>query len=183
MVPGVGSLAAMAMEVRSVRPDEHDALGQLTLAAYRGVDPRTTDAGDGYDDELADVARRAKDADVLVAVDPEQGVLGGVTYVPGPESSAAEFTDVDAAGIRMLAVSGEARGRGVGEALVRACVERATAAGKRRITLHSTERMTAAHRLYLRLGFVRDQAVDWEPVPDLVLLGFRLDLPAATPAT
>jgi ribosomal protein S18 acetylase RimI-like enzyme len=169
----------MAMEVRLVRPDEHEALGKLTLAAYRGVDPRTTDAGDGYDDDLADVGRRAGDADVLVVVDPERGVLGGVTYVPGPESSSAEFTDPDAAGIRMLAVSSEARGLGVGEALVRACVDRATAAGKRRIVLHSTERMAAAHRLYLRLGFVRDEATDWEPVAGLVLLGFRLDLPAA----
>jgi ribosomal protein S18 acetylase RimI-like enzyme len=168
----------MAMEVRLVRPDEHEALGKLTLAAYRGVDPRTTDAGDGYDDELVDVGRRAVDADVLVVADPERGVLGGVTYVPDSGSSSAEFTDPDAAGIRMLAVSGEARGRGVGEALVRACIDRATAAGKRRIVLHSTERMTVAHRLYQRLGFVRDEATDWEPVPGLVLLGFRLDLPA-----
>ncbi|HEY8544892.1 MAG TPA: GNAT family N-acetyltransferase, partial [Acidimicrobiales bacterium] len=107
---------------------------------------------------------------------PERGVLGGVTYVPGPESSSAEFTDPDTAGIRMLAVSSDAQGRGVGAALVRACIDRARAAGKRRIALHSTERMTAAHRLYLRLGFVRDEATDWEPVPGLTLLGFRLDL-------
>ena len=161
-----------------MRPGEHEALGKLTVAAYARVDPRTVEDGEeDYAAELADIGRRAADADVLVAVDPERGVLGGVTYVPGPESSSAEFDDSDAAGIRMLAVSSEAQGQGVGEALVRACLARAAAAGKHRILLHSTDRMATAHRLYLRLGFVRDESTDWEPVPDLTLRGFRLDLP------
>ena len=59
-------------------------------------------------------------------------VLGGVTYVPGPGSPFAEFTDPDAAGIRMLAVADDAQGRGVGEALGRACIDRARAAGRPR---------------------------------------------------
>jgi GNAT superfamily N-acetyltransferase len=166
------------MEVRLVRPGEFEALGKLTVAAYARVDPRTVGEGEqAYADELADVGRRAADADVLVAVDPERGVLGGVTYVPGPASSSAEFDGDDTAGIRMLAVSADAQGQGVGEALVRACIDRAVAAGKRHIALHSTDRMATAHRLYQRLGFVRDESTDWEPVPDLVLRGFRLDLP------
>jgi hypothetical protein len=36
--------------------------------------------------------------------------------------------------------------------------------------------MAAAHRLYARLGFVRVPERDWEPVPGVQLLGFRLDL-------
>ena len=34
--------------------------------------------------------------------------------------------------------------------------------------------MTAAHRLYLRLGFERDTDLDWEGEPGLWLRGFRL---------
>jgi GNAT superfamily N-acetyltransferase len=167
------------MEIRLVRAEEFEALGKLTVAAYTQVDPRTVEEGeDDYAAELADVGRRAADAEVLVAVDPERGVLGGVTYVPGPGSSSAEFDGEDTAGIRMLAVSPDARGEGVGEALVRACIARAEAAGKRRIALHSTDRMTTAHRLYTRLGFVRDAPTDWEIATGFTLLGFRLDLPA-----
>jgi GNAT superfamily N-acetyltransferase len=164
------------MEIRLARAEEYEALGKLTLSVYTSTDSRTVEADDGYDEELADVGRRAADADVLVAVDPDGSVLGGVTYVPGPESSSAEFTDPDTAGIRMLAVAESARGRGVGEALVRACVARAVAAGKHRLALHSTDRMTTAHRLYTRLGFTRDPTADWEVFPHFALLGFRLDL-------
>jgi len=41
--------------------------------------------------------------------------------------------------------------------------------------LHSTQWMTAAHRLYESLGFVRAPARDLT-FPDLVILSFVLDL-------
>jgi GNAT superfamily N-acetyltransferase len=163
------------MDIRPVRPHEHEALGDLTVAAYAGIDPGVVD-GDGYVGELRDVAGRVADAEVLVAVDDAGTVLGGVTYVPGPYSTWAEFSEPDGAGIRMLAVAPEAQGRGVGEALSRACVDRARAAGRGQILLHSTDRMAAAHRLYERLGFARDTSLDWEPAPGFWLRGFRLRL-------
>jgi ribosomal protein S18 acetylase RimI-like enzyme len=163
------------MEIRPVRPGEHRALGDLTVAAYAAIDPAVVDE-DGYAGELRDVAGRAADAEVLVAIDDGGTVLGGVTYVPGPDSPWAEFSEPDGAGIRMLAVAPEAQGRGIGEALSRACVDRARATGRGQIVLHSTERMTTAHRIYERLGFARDASLDWEPLPGFWLRGFRLRL-------
>jgi GNAT superfamily N-acetyltransferase len=164
----------MDMAIRPVRPEEYQQLGEITLAAYAGIDADGLDRG--YADELRDVAGRARDAEVLVAVDGEGVLLGGVTYVPGAGSAAAEFTELDAAGIRMLAVAPASQRRGVGEALSKACVERARDAGKAHVILHSTDRMPTAHRLYERLGFTRDPSIDWEPLPDLWLRGFRLRL-------
>jgi hypothetical protein len=40
----------------------------------------------------------------------------------------------------------------------------------------TSARIVAPHRLYRRLGFRRDPALDWEPEPDLWLRGFRLRL-------
>ena len=37
--------------------------------------------------------------------------------------------------------------------------------------------MTAAHRLYERLGFVRAPDRDWGPVPGVDLVAFRKELP------
>jgi GNAT superfamily N-acetyltransferase len=163
------------VEIRSVRPDEHERLGEITVAAYRAINPPHAEGDlDEYEAELRDVAGRAAGADVLVAVDGDGAVLGGVTYVPDRTSPFAEFDDPEAAGIRMLAVAPEAQGRGVGEALTRACIDRAVAAGRARILLHSTEWMTTAHRIYERLGFQRDPSLDWQVGDDFWLRGFRL---------
>jgi ribosomal protein S18 acetylase RimI-like enzyme len=52
-------------------------------------------------------------------------------------------------------VATEARGRGVGEALMRAAIEHARALGAKAVNLTSHPRREAANRLYLRLGFER----------------------------
>ena len=162
-----------------MRPDEYAAVGELTVAAYAAIYP-DSDLGRAesraYEAELRDVATRVAGAEVFVAVDGDGRVLGAVTYVPGPSSPLAEFDEAGAAGIRMLAVAPGAQGRGVGEALTRACIDRATAGGRDAIVLHSTEWMTTAHRLYERLGFRRDPGLDWEVGPGFWLRAFRLGL-------
>jgi ribosomal protein S18 acetylase RimI-like enzyme len=159
--------------VRQVRPEEYDALGALTLGAYRHLLGAGTNGE--YAAELADVATRAAQADVLVAVDAKGRLLGGITYISGP-GPLAWFDRPDQAGMRMLAVAPEAQGRGVGAALVAACVNRARATGRSQVLLHTTASMTAAHRLYQRAGFVRDPDRDRVLEGGLVLLAYILDL-------
>src|SRR6185437_3652177 len=120
--------------VRPVLPAEHGALGDLTVTAYRSV-PGDDHISPSYEQTLRDVAARARDAVVLVAVD-DGTVLGGVTYVPGQGPLAELERDGDA-GMRMLAVSPAARRRGVGRRLVEACIDRARADGCSRIVLHT----------------------------------------------
>ena len=160
--------------VREMVPGEAARLGELTVAAYLQV-PGVAEEG-AYVEELRDVGGRAAHVPVLVAVDDASGeVLGGVAYVPDP-GPFAEIERDDEAGIRMLAVAPEAQGRGVGRALVEACVERARAAGKRRLVLLTLPSMTAAQSLYRSLGFERDEANDWEYEPGRVLRGLALEL-------
>jgi ribosomal protein S18 acetylase RimI-like enzyme len=166
---------ARPLTVREVRPEEHEALGALTVAAYRALlgEDMTLD----YATELVDVDARAAQADVLVAVDDrDQRLLGGITYIPGP-GPMAWFDRPDEAGMRMLAVAPEAQGTGVGAALVAACVERARAAGKSRVLLHTIAPMTAAQRLYERLGFHREPERDTVFEEEgLLLLAYAADL-------
>jgi predicted N-acetyltransferase YhbS len=166
------------VQIRDIRPDEYDDLATITLEAYTTLDGHVTEAE--YEAELQDVATRAEAASttVLVALDDDDTILGGITYIAGPSSPLAEHEEPDAAAIRMLAVAVAAQRRGVGEALVRACLDRARAEGQRQVVLHSTTWMHGAHRLYQRLGFARDTTLDWTPVPDVPLLGFRLLLDA-----
>jgi ribosomal protein S18 acetylase RimI-like enzyme len=162
--------------IRVALPSEYDAAGDLVVAAYRTLG----DVGGAfYEHELRDVAGRAQGNEVLVATVAGR-LVGCVTFVEGDEPL-SQTDDPDAATIRMLGVDTEARGRGVGEALVRACIDRARAAGRRRVRLDTRTSMKSAQRLYERLGFRRDPEHDWSPAEHILLLGYVLDLRAPTP--
>ena len=77
---------------------------------------------------------------------------------------------------RVLVVDPAVQGRGVGELLVTTCLDRARAAGRRRMVLSTDPRMAAAQRLYQRLGFTRLPERDWSPVPGVDLLVYARDL-------
>ena len=164
---------AAPVEIRELASaEEARALGVLTVAAYTGLAGLVP--GAPYLDELADVERRAAEAVVLVAVEGDGRLAGGVTYVPGP-GPYAEFDDPAGAGLRMLAVAAGHRGRGTGTLLVRACIDRARAEGRRRLWLHTTADLATAHRIYARLGFRRAPDHD-RPLPEIRLLAYVLDL-------
>jgi ribosomal protein S18 acetylase RimI-like enzyme len=169
-------VTAGAMQIRPVRPDEYARLGAITVDAYGRLDGSPNEPD--YDLELADVGRRAElpGVTVFAAVDDDGQLLGGITYVHDVDAELAEHDDPDAASIRMLAVDPDVQGRGVGVALVRHCIDMARAAGFTAVVLHSGVWMQAAHRMYERLGFVRDPDRDWEPVPGVHLRYYRLDL-------
>ena len=168
------------VEIRPVLPREYGDLGRLTVRSYRQL---VGGAALGpYEDELLDVAARAADCVVLVAVDNDT-VLGGVTYVPSADRAMSEFQGEDAAGIRMLAVDPAHQGIGAGRALVEACISLGRKEGRTRLCLHSTPAMAVARALYLSLGFVRLPSLDLtvedppysQSVP-LELLAFELVL-------
>jgi ribosomal protein S18 acetylase RimI-like enzyme len=166
------SSGGRGLHVRPIRPTEHQAAAEIVLDAYRDL---MGDAlRDAYADLLADVTDRAEKAEVLVAVE-RAALLGCVTYVPGP-GPYAEFDDDDAAGVRMLAVAPSAQGRGVGVALLRACLQRAADDGRARVVLHSTAHMATAQRLYVREGFRRAPDRDWEPSPGVALIGYEREV-------
>jgi ribosomal protein S18 acetylase RimI-like enzyme len=158
--------------VRPARPAEFPAVADLVLDAYRTLGP--IDRG-SYEDVVRDVAGRAAHGEVLVA-ELDGRVIGSVTFAP-PGSQLAQGDDPLAAGIRMLGVAESARGRGAGEALARACVERAVTLSARRVRLLTESQMTGAQRLYERLGFRRDPSRDLSPIPGIDLFAYVLDLP------
>jgi ribosomal protein S18 acetylase RimI-like enzyme len=160
------------VEVREVRVDEYEQAGTVVVAAYRALPG--AHMSDDYARELADVERRASEAEVLVAVDDR--LVGCVTFVPDAASPWAELIQDGEAAIRMLGVDPCAQGRGVGRALLGACLGRARRLERVAVFLHSAPWMQAAHHLYAAAGFVRVPARDWAPRPEVPLLAFRRDL-------
>jgi ribosomal protein S18 acetylase RimI-like enzyme len=150
------------------------AVGELTLAAYEH-DGWLGDAEDGYREHLRDAGGRARDAELAVALDDDGTLLGTVTFCRAG-TPWAEVSRPGEAEFRMLAVAPAARSRGVGRTLTAWCLDRARAEGCTAIVLSTLPVMAAAHRLYVRLGFVRTPEQDWYPAPDVHLITYRLDL-------
>ncbi len=162
----------MSYRIVPVREDQLERVGELTAQVYvgEGYIPDTAD----YVNELRDARLRAAEAEVWVA-DEEGEILGAVAFCPDG-SPYQELAQEREAEFRMLVVNPSARGRGVGEALVRQCISRARELGYAGLVLSTMPGMDDARRVYERLGFVRIPERDWSPVPDVELLGFRLTL-------
>lgn len=161
--------------LRPARAAEYELIGAITVAVY--VDEGFVRADSSYVAKLRDAAARAAQAELLVA---ELGgrVVGTVTYCRGG-TPYANLADPAEAEFRMLAVTGAARGNGIGEALVRLCVDKARTAGCPTLRLSTQVEMEAAQRLYARLGFARTPERDWHPDPQAIddpLLTYALRL-------
>jgi GNAT superfamily N-acetyltransferase len=158
--------------VRPMRPDESERVGRITLDAY----DEYGSMGGSYRDFLGDPRRRIDGSTAVLVAELDGLVVGTVTYVlpedeewegrPEPEGDCA---------FRVLAVDPAHEGRGVAQALVRACVDRGRADGRHRMVITSMAWMVRAHHLYGRLGF--------DPRPDLAVrfpngdgVAFTLDL-------
>jgi ribosomal protein S18 acetylase RimI-like enzyme len=113
----------------------HRLLPQLTAART----PPTLE-------QLTDVVSRQT---LLVARGDDGGIIGCATLVLYRVSSGLKGRIED------VIVDGQARGAGVGEVLVRECMQRAKDAQVLMLELTSMPYREAANRLYKRLGFVR----------------------------
>src|SRR5262249_37650128 len=144
-VPVGSTRYAGRMEVRAAHPDEYADAGRVTADAYREFAPPDDDDWDQYLAVIADVAGRAERMPVLVAV-VDGHVVGSATIemddrVLGDDD---ESLPPEMAAIRMLGVDPAAQGGGVGRALVQASLDVARGAGKRVMTLRTTEPMVTA---------------------------------------
>lgn len=72
--------------------------------------------------------------------------VGHIFLVKHPE-------DPGTAKLRLLFVEPSARGRGLGDALVKECIQFARSAGYRKITLWTQSMLAAAHAIYKKAGF------------------------------
>lgn len=158
-----------------MRSDEVGEAGALLGRAY-GSHPELADGS--HLPEILDVAARHEGTVVLVAEEAGR-LVGCATYIARPGTPFAEFDAPDGAGVRMLGVEPEAMGRGVGEALARACLDRARADGRGVVVLHTATFMSGAQRLYERMGFERAADLDWS-IDGTDLLGYRYWLDPAS---
>lgn len=133
-------MAVTVAEQTAYTPDLREAFDRLIPQLSSSNPPPT-------DDELRHII--ASPASILLVARDDGGlVLGSLTLVvfPIPTGIRAWIEDV--------VVDGDARGRGVGEALNRRAIEIARSRGAKTVDLTSRPSREAANRLYQRIGFV-----------------------------
>ena len=167
--------------IREAKPSEYSHLGGLMVDVYAKLEgfPFPSEIPDYYN-TLRDVGRfkNSPRTKLLVAVS-EKGVIdGGLVYFGDLKyyGSADESTHTQqSAAFRLLAVSSEAQGKGLGKLLIHTCFKQAKKEGFSSLIIHSTKYMMIAWKMYERLGFVRFPEIDFEK-SGVQVYGFRYRL-------
>ena len=169
-----------ALHIRDARPDERDAIRALTLAACEQYASRMPHWEMYRRDLLATLDQAGPETRIVAEQD---GVLVGSVLLY-PASANVYATETANAGwpeVRLLAVAPEARGQGVGRALLDECIRRARLAGATLLGLHTEDLMEVAVGMYKRRGFVRVPQFDFSPADGVLVKAYclRLDDSAA----
>ena len=165
------------LKIREARREDRDAARKMTLSAfqqYAAVMPPPR--WQGYRENILATLTEVKPAQQIVA---EKGgaILGSVLlYPPGTAFSTPDEGPLTCPEVRLLAVAPEARGLGIGTALMKDCIRRARRFGAVCLNLHTTDMMQVAMRMYERMGFVRAPELDFHPDPNITVKAYRLEL-------
>lgn len=169
--------------IRDARDDERVPIAGLTRRAYAELSSvMAPPAWSALDAAIIGALASDAGAERIVA---ERGgrLLGSVMLYPASAAAYGSLTsEAGSPELRLLAVAPEARGLGVGKALVRECIARAHRTGARALGLHTSASMYAARALYARMGFVRAPETDFRPEGAELVEGYRLPLVAGAGA-
>ena len=153
--------------LRTARAQDRDAVTVVTLAAYEEYAAYLPDwAWQMYREDIIATIQDAGDNECIVAEQNDE-IVGSVLLLKSDEGVPE---------VRLLAVTPSARGQGIGAALMRECIRRARQAGYSALTLHTTDAMAVAMRMYEKMGFVRAPELDFSPIEGAVIKGYRLAL-------
>jgi len=165
-------------QLRDARASDRDAIQTITLSAYEQYAPMMGEAWQFYRANILDTLAHVQVIQQIVA-ENGNGIVGSVLLFPAgfefqiPNGQTIRFALPE---IRLLAVTPNARGQGIGQSLAQECIRRARDAGARAIALHTSDMMQVAMRMYERLGFARDPARDFSPGGGHLVKAYRFEL-------
>ncbi len=167
------------LQIRDADVRDQDAIRDVTLSAYEEYATKMPPgAWEQYRESILATLADVKPAEQIVA-ELDGMVVGTVLLYPAgtfvhPPTGAPIVLEYPEA--RLLAVKPDARGQGIGKALMQECIRRARLAGVPILTLHTTDMMEVGMRMYERLGFERAPNLDFYPAENVVVKGYRFDL-------
>lgn len=165
--------------IRDATQGDYAAIHTLTLEAYEPYAHTMPKAAWGaLRQAVTAVLQRLgeQEADLIIA-EHDDKILGSVLlYEPTEKDSYGQGKATSYPELRLLAVTPQARGSGIGRALVAECSRRAKNMGAQKLGLHTSDYMEVATKLYLKLGFVREPSLDFEAAGPHTVKGYQLEL-------
>jgi ribosomal protein S18 acetylase RimI-like enzyme len=169
--------------IRDAQESDRGAIREVMLSAFQEYAAQMSAHWEGYRQGMLATLANVAPAEQVVA-EREGIIVGAVLLYPvGAVFSPPNRPPMTPAWpeMRLLAVSPAARGSGIGTALVRECIRRARQSESQALTLHTSDVMKGAMRMYERIGFVRAPELDFHPSEDLTVKGYRLRLDDTIP--
>lgn len=167
--------------IRNATSEEFEVIGKLMVSVYSQLHgfPKPEEQPNYYD-KLLNVGKltEKESTELLVAVNASGVVEGAVVYFSDMKdygSGGTATTLTHASGFRLLAVSPQARGKGIGRLLCEACIKKTKQHHNKSLVIHSTKAMQIAWNLYERMGFKRFHEIDFLQ-DDLEVFGFKLHI-------
>jgi predicted N-acetyltransferase YhbS len=165
------------LEVRDARPRELDAVRALTMDAYTEyATVMTPEAWLGLERAIVAALQSDDRAQRIVALRGDALVGSVMLYPASVDAYDGATRPAGWPELRLLAVSPEARGTGVGRRLVAECIRRAREQGAEALGLHTSASMRVAMDLYRAMGFERARELDFQPEGGEVVEGYVLRL-------
>ena len=162
--------------VRDAGVEDLDQVSLLIRDAYQEYQANfSPEVWERYSRDIMDVRSRLDTSELIVAENSGR-LVGAVTFYPNTSPSDQGGWPAGWTGIRLLAVHPDARGMGIGRVLMDECLRRSRLLSATALGLHTTELMGIAQGMYERMGFVRVPEYDFQAGPEVVVLGYRLDL-------
>ena len=147
------------LRIRDAGPEDQVTIRELTLAAYQEYAEQIPAHWENYRQNILATLALAVSAEQIVA--EQNGTIVGSTllFPAGVVGFQPDGTPVTSPcpEVRLLAVAPSSRGQGIGAELLEESVRRARASGAALLTLHTTEMMQSAQRLYERMGLYAHQ--------------------------
>lgn len=141
-----------AVRLREYRADDAAQVDALGVEAFTQYAPFYSD-WQALKARLGTMSSLAEHGEIIIA-ELDGCIVGWVAYI-GPGQPKSSFYLPEWAIMRMLVVAPNAQGRGIGRLLADECIRRAHRDGAATFALHTSEMMSVALPMYLRMGFTR----------------------------
>ncbi|MFF2908885.1 GNAT family N-acetyltransferase [Paenibacillus sp. NPDC057934] len=163
------------VSVREATAQDREAIAELMLEAYSQYATVMPELSwKEYSNSIRESAYGDRpEARIIAEIDGQ--IVGSVLLFLSSEAAYGKpELGIDSPIIRLLAVSPNARGRGIATLLIQESIRRSLELGASTLNLHTSDMMASAIQLYEKLGFQRAYETDIDNGDHLVK-GFRLD--------